>query len=66
MEGDVDRTDAPFLPPLSIMEEEPEYYTVEAFFAYWNLVAQIPKKLLPKNKEGILVAKAATSGQIMK
>jgi hypothetical protein len=51
---------------MTITAEDEDCYTVEAFFTYGNLLAQIPKKLLPKNKDGILVAKADLSGRIMK
>ncbi len=65
-EGDVDRSDAPYLPPMKITAEDDVSYTVEAMFTYGNVPARIPKYLLPSNDEGTLCALEQFSARIMK
>lgn len=65
-EGDVDRSDAPFLPPMTITAEDKVSYSVDAMFTYGTVPARIPKYLLPSNNEGTLCALEQFAARIMK
>ncbi len=62
----VDRSDAPFLPPMKVLTENNDSYIVEAAFPSGLVTATIPKHLLPQNDQGIYVAMGEILAQLMK
>jgi hypothetical protein len=62
----VDRSDAPFLPPMKVLSENNDSYMVEASFPNGLITAAVPKHLLPQNDHGVFVAMGKISAQLMK
>jgi hypothetical protein len=62
----VDRSDAPFLPPMKVLTENNDSYVVEASFPCGLVTAAVPKHLLPQNDQGVYVAMSEISAQLMK
>ncbi len=62
----VDRSDAPFLPPMRVHGENEDSYSVEVAFPSGIIEALVPKHLLPQNDQGVFVAMGEISAQLMK
>jgi hypothetical protein len=65
-QGIVDRSDAPYLPPMKVLNENDDSYSVEVAFPSGNVEALVPKHLLPQNDQGVFVAMGEISAQLMK
>ncbi len=64
-DGNVDRSEAPFLPPMMVHEVIDNDYVVEAIPRSGNITVRVPKQLLTR-VNGNLVVKEATAAAIMK
>ncbi len=61
----VDRTDAPFLPPMLVTDEYGDYYTVEAQLATGVITFDILKNLLVQDEDGNFKTRASDAMAIM-
>jgi hypothetical protein len=61
----VDRTEAPFLPPIRLVDESEDQYTAEAQLVDANITIQLPKTLLQKTKLGTFKVRLSKAASIM-
>jgi hypothetical protein len=63
--GRVYNDDAPFLPRMTVIQEQKEVYQVETTLMNTQLMVKIPKHLLPRNRSGAFLGKKEHSADIM-
>jgi hypothetical protein len=63
--GLVYNEDAPFLPKMTVIQEQPHVYHVEATLMDSKLMIEVPKHLLPRNRSGAFLGKKEHSADIM-
>jgi hypothetical protein len=61
----VDRTEAPYLPPMVVHDEDEDSYYVEAGMTDGTISFTLPKNLLLRKKSGGYAAKHAKAADIM-
>jgi hypothetical protein len=62
---EVDRTDAPFLPAMTVTNDSDEDYIVDAELATGTVSFALPKKLLVINKFGSLKVRSTDAMDVM-
>jgi hypothetical protein len=62
---EVDRTDAPFLPAMTVTNESDVDYIVDVQLANGPVTFALPKRLLVTNKHGTLKVRSADASEVL-